>query len=83
MSKVRGKKKHFLEVEFEHKFKQEEKEQQDKRGPHGHGFKIGSCHNNKLNYDVDECFFVKEDIPEGARRIHKEIKEFIDPDYLG
>jgi hypothetical protein len=83
MSKVVGKKKHFLEVEFENKFKQEEKEQALARLNQHHGYQIGSCHNPKLNYDVDECFFVKEDIPEEKRRIHKEIKEYIDPDYLG
>lgn len=36
-----------------------------------------------MKYDRDECFFVKEDIPEEKRKIHQEIKEMIDPDYLG
>lgn len=81
MSKLTGRKKHFLELEFEKKFKQEDKDKAAFKQQHN--FKIGSCHNPKLNYDVDECFFVKEDIPEDNRRIHKEIRELIDPDYLG
>jgi hypothetical protein len=84
MSAVRSahgsKKKHFLEVEFENKFKQEERK--NDKNANQRKYQIGSCHYHKMNYDVDECFFVKEDIPEEKLKIHREIKDFIDPDYL-
>lgn len=73
--------KHFLEVEFEKKFKQDEGLKdlgsQTNKNP-----KIGSK-NLKKNFDVDECFFVKEDIPPQKLEIVKEVKQMIDPDYLG
>lgn len=81
MSKLSNKKKHFLQVEFENKVRQDE--EGGDNGRQMQHFKIGSRHNKKKNYDVDECFFVKEDVPEEKRLIHKEIKDFIDPDYLG
>jgi len=45
--------------------------------------KIGSIHNKKVQYDVDECFFAKDDIPLGVREKHQDILKFIDPDFLG
>lgn len=81
MSKLSSRKKHFLQVEFENKFAQEDKDRGNGKQLQQHT--IGSCHNPKMDYDVDECFFVKEDIPEEKRIIHKEIKDLIDPDYLG
>lgn len=39
--------------------------------------------NDKINYDQEEQFFSKEDIPQAARTIKESIREFVDPDYLG
>lgn len=44
---------------------------------------MGSIKNDKLNYDRDEQFFSKEDIPSRARAIKEEVKNLIDPDHLG
>lgn len=43
----------------------------------------GSVHNRKINYDPDECFFIKSDIPIKARLVHDDIKRLVNPDYLG
>jgi hypothetical protein len=43
---------------------------------------IGSCHNTRNEFEKDENYFAKSDIPEKARRIHEYIDEFIDPDHL-
>lgn len=74
-------KKHFLELAFESKMKsmQEQPQQGVSAGMHT----IGSIHNKKTNYDVDECFFAKDDIPIQVRDIHNNVREFIDPDFLG
>lgn len=45
--------------------------------------KIGSIRNDKVNYDKEEQFFSKEDIPQQAKTIKEEIKQLIDPDHLG
>ncbi|CAD8142419.1 unnamed protein product [Paramecium pentaurelia] len=45
--------------------------------------KIGSIKNNKVNYDKDEQFFSKEDIPQKALQIKQFIQTFVDPDILG
>ena len=45
--------------------------------------KIGSVRNDKINYDKDEQFFSKEDIPQQAKTIKEEIKNLVDPDHLG
>lgn len=45
--------------------------------------KIGSVKNDKLNYDKEEQFFSKDDIPIHARTIKEEINQLIDPDHLG
>jgi len=45
--------------------------------------KIGSIRNDKLNYDKEEQFFSKDDIPLPARTIKEEINQLIDPDHLG
>lgn len=45
--------------------------------------KIGSIRNDKINYDKEEQFFSKEDIPPQARTIKEEINTLIDPDHLG
>lgn len=44
---------------------------------------IGSIKNEKINYDREEQFFSKEDVPLHARQVKNEVKEFIDPDHLG
>ena len=36
-----------------------------------------------MNYDQDEEFFAKDDIPEKAKTIKNEVKNLIDPDHLG
>lgn len=45
--------------------------------------KIGSVKNDKLNYDKEEQFFSKDDIPIYVRTIKEEINQLIDPDHLG
>lgn len=45
--------------------------------------KIGSINNNKVNYDREQQFFSKDDVPAHARTLKQEIKDFIDPDFLG
>ena len=45
--------------------------------------KIGSVRNDKINYDQDEQFFSKEDIPAYAKTIKEEVKHLVDPDHLG
>jgi hypothetical protein len=45
--------------------------------------KIGSVRNDKINYDKEEQFFSKDDIPLNARTIKEEINQLIDPDHLG
>ncbi len=45
--------------------------------------KIGSIRNDKINYDKEEQFFSKDDIPNYAKTMKEEIKQFIDPDHLG
>ena len=45
--------------------------------------KIGSIKNDKVNYDKEEQFFSKEDIPMHARTIKEEINQLVDPDHLG
>lgn len=77
----RREKKHFLELAFENKMKN----MQDVPGVGNTATmsKIGSIHNKKVNYDVDECFFAKDDIPMDVRDKHHDILEFIDPDFLG
>jgi len=45
--------------------------------------KIGSVKNDKINYDKEEQFFSKDDIPLYARTIKEEINNLIDPDHLG
>lgn len=45
--------------------------------------KIGSIRNDKINYDKEEQFFSKDDIPLAARTIKEEINTLIDPDHLG
>jgi hypothetical protein len=45
--------------------------------------KIGSVRNDKINYDKEEQFFSKDDIPLHARTIKEEINQLIDPDHLG
>ena len=74
-------KKHFLELAFENKMKN----MQDAPGTMNAQAmaKIGSIHNKKVNYDVDECFFAKDDIAIHVRDKHEDILEFIDPDFLG
>ena len=44
--------------------------------------KIGSIRNDKINYDKEEQFFTKDDIPLHARSIKEEINHLIDPDHL-
>ena len=44
--------------------------------------KIGSIRNDKINYDKEEQFFSREDIPLHARSIKEEINHLIDPDHL-
>ena len=36
-----------------------------------------------MNYDRDEQFFSKEDVPAKARTIKESVKHLIDPDHLG
>lgn len=36
-----------------------------------------------MSYDADEQFFSKEDVPEKAKIIRDQVKDFIDPDLLG
>ena len=43
---------------------------------------IGSIHNTRGEFEKDENYFAKSDIPEKAQRIHDEIDEFVDPDHL-
>lgn len=88
-------KKHFLELAFENKMKnmQEQTMPSGTAGMHTIGtlpkqyflsqIDIGSIHNKKVNYDVDECFFAKDDIPLVIRDKHNEVLQFIDPDFLG
>ena len=45
--------------------------------------KVGSIRNDKINYDREEQFFSKEDIPAKAKTIKEEVRHFIDPDHLG
>lgn len=45
--------------------------------------KIGSIRNDKINYDKEEQFFSKEDVPFHAKTIKEEIKQLVDPDHLG
>ena len=44
---------------------------------------IGSVKNDKINYDREEQFFSKEDVPCKAREVKDVVKNFIDPDHLG
>lgn len=44
---------------------------------------MGSIKNDKLNYDRDEQFFSKDDVPHRARTIKESVKNLIDPDHLG
>lgn len=44
---------------------------------------IGSIRNEKVNYDREEQFFSKEDVPTHVREIKNQVKDFIDPDHLG
>ena len=44
---------------------------------------IGSVRNDKTNYDKEEQFFSKDDVPLHARTIKEEINQLIDPDHLG
>jgi hypothetical protein len=44
---------------------------------------IGSKKNTRINYDRDEHFFSSDDVPPNAKKVHDEVKDFIDPDYLG
>ena len=43
---------------------------------------IGSIHNTRAEFEQDENYFAKSDIPKKAQEIHKQIDEFIDPDHL-
>ena len=45
--------------------------------------KIGSVRNDKIDYEREEQFFSKEDVPDYARTAKDEIRNLIDPDYLG
>jgi hypothetical protein len=45
--------------------------------------RIGSIRNDKINYDKDEQFFSKDDIPANAKTIKEEVKNLVDPDHLG
>lgn len=45
--------------------------------------KIGSIRNDKINYDKEEQFFSKDDVPLHAKTIKEEVKHFVDPDHLG
>lgn len=44
---------------------------------------MGSIKNDKMNYDRDEQFFSKDDVPPKARTIKDSVKNLIDPDHLG
>jgi hypothetical protein len=43
---------------------------------------IGSCHNTRAEFEKDENYFAKEDIPIKAQKVHEQIDDFIDPDHL-
>ena len=45
--------------------------------------RIGSIRNDKIDYDKDQQFFSKEDIPNEVKTIKDDIKNLIDPDHLG
>lgn len=45
--------------------------------------KIGSIRNDKVNYEKEEQFFSKDDIPGHVKTIKEEINHLIDPDHLG
>ena len=54
--------------------------------PHTHSKaqpKIGSIKNTRINYDKDEHFFSKDDVPFKAQTTVALVKEEIDPDFLG
>lgn len=74
-------KKHFLELAFENKMKNMQEQVMPSGTQAMHT--IGSIHNKKVNYDVDECFFAKDDIALDIRDKHNEVLEFTDPDFLG
>lgn len=74
-------KKHFLELAFENKMKNMNENSVSNNNMAINT--IGSIHNKKVNYDVDECFFAKDDIPIAVREKHNEVVQFIDPDFLG
>ena len=74
-------KKHFLELAFENKMRNLNENNFGNSANNIHT--IGSIHNKKTNYDVDECFFAKDDIPLEVREKHNEVVQFIDPDFLG
>ena len=44
--------------------------------------KIGGINLKRYNYEKDENFFSKADVPEKAREIHDYIQEYINPDNL-
>jgi len=54
--------------------------------PHAHQKiqpKIGSAKNTRINYDKDEHFFSKDDVPSKAQTIVAQVKDEVDPDFLG
>jgi hypothetical protein len=44
--------------------------------------KIGSCRLPRMNYERDEQFFAKEEIPKKALEAKSHIKDLVDPDLL-
>lgn len=49
----------------------------------GQRVKMGSIKDRKMNYEKDEYFFSKEDMPEKAREARKFYAQFMESDYLG
>ena len=49
---------------------------------HTKSAKIGSCRLPRMNYERDEQFFAKEEIPKKALEAKYQMKDLVDPDLL-